>query len=136
MRWSVCLATIPCKVVSDFWAGFSTVASPLLTSSNSLWSPSITSTLGLELNFFPFSGTSISMFSIMGLVTFCLSTIKGLTKPFVALLFGGMIRISCICGTPSFNFGFTRMVYFASNGLVPEAGATKSDWNSDSSGGS
>ena len=46
------------------------------------------------------------------------------------------MRISWICGTPFFNFGLTRIVYFASRGLGPEAGATKSAWNSETSGAS
>ena len=46
------------------------------------------------------------------------------------------MRISWICGTPSFNFGLTLIVYFASRGLGPEAGATKSAWNSETSGAS
>lgn len=127
---------VPSEFVSDFCAAFSTTTCPLVTFIISLCSPSMTSTLGLEANFTPFSGISISIFSIRGLVTFCFSTINGLTKPFVELLFGGMIRISWICGTPSFNFGFTRIVYFASRGLGPEAGATRSACNSETSGAS
>ena len=127
---------VPSEFVSDFCAAFSTTTCPLETFIISLWPPSMTSTLGLDANLIPFSGTSISMFSISGLVTFCFSTIKGFKNPWVALLFGGMMRISWICGTPSFSFGLTRIVYFASRGLGPEAGATKSACNSVTSGAS
>lgn len=127
---------IPLEFVSDFCAAFSTTTCPLVTFIISLWPPSMTSTLGLDANLTPFSGTSISIFSIMGLVTFCFSTIKGFTNPWVALFFGGMMRISWICGTPSLSFGLTRIVYFASKGLGPEEGATRSAWSSVTSGAS